>query len=60
MLADFCGIQLGSFPIVYLVMPLFKGSSHRVHLQGVANSILVKFDRWRGQTSFHGWQSLSC
>lgn len=32
-----------------LGVPLFKGSPHRIHLQGIADTILSKFDRWQGK-----------
>lgn len=47
MLADFGGIQLGHLSFVHLGVPLFK-----VYLQVVADSILSKFDRWRGKHLF--------
>lgn len=59
MLASLCNIRLGNYLFSYLRVPLFKGKPKRLHLQEIADSILAKFERWKGKrTSFYGWQGL--
>lgn len=48
-MASLCGIKIGHFSFQCLGVPLFKGTPRRVHLQGISDSILAKFDWWRGK-----------
>lgn len=51
-LASFCNVRMGTLPFSYLGVHLFKGKPRRIHLQGIADSILPKFDRWRAKHLF--------
>lgn len=42
------GFSAGSFPFNYLGVPLFMGKPKRVHLQPIADRIMLKFASWKG------------
>lgn len=43
-------ISAGSLPFTYLGVPIFKGAPRAAYLAPIADSIIHKFDKWRGNT----------
>ncbi|KAH6818323.1 hypothetical protein C2S51_001926 [Perilla frutescens var. frutescens] len=46
--ASSLGFTVGSFPTIYLGVPLFVGIPRVSHIRSLADKILLKFNRWNG------------
>ncbi|XP_019418611.1 PREDICTED: uncharacterized protein LOC109329402 [Lupinus angustifolius] len=49
-LTSYLGFSVGSLPVLYLGIPLFKGRPKKIHLQPIADKILAKLATWKGST----------
>ncbi|XP_019451698.1 PREDICTED: uncharacterized protein LOC109353792 [Lupinus angustifolius] len=49
-LVSYLGFSVGSLPVQYLGIPLFKGRPKKIHLQPIADRILAKLATWKGST----------
>ncbi|XP_019431129.1 PREDICTED: uncharacterized protein LOC109338368 [Lupinus angustifolius] len=47
-LADILGFSAGSLPFNYLGVPIFKGKPKKIHLQAIADRIIIKLSSWKG------------
>ena len=43
-------MRRGDLPFKYLGVPLFKGAPRRRHLRTIADRIIAKFSKWKGET----------
>jgi hypothetical protein len=46
------GFNIGSFPFMYLGVPVFKGKPNRIHLQGISDTVKVKLIAWKASHLF--------
>ncbi|XP_019435508.1 PREDICTED: uncharacterized protein LOC109342010 [Lupinus angustifolius] len=49
-LVSYLGFSVGSLPVQYLSIPLFKGRPNKIHLQPIVDRILAKLATWKGST----------
>ncbi|CAL0327859.1 unnamed protein product [Lupinus luteus] len=47
-LSSWLGFNAGSLPFTYLGVPLFRGKPKSIHLQPIADRIVLKMSKWKG------------
>lgn len=51
-LATLATFNIGSNPLTYIGVPLFKGNPKKVFLQPIANKVIIKLASWKGSLLF--------
>jgi len=48
LISNILGIKVGSYPFIYLGVPIFKGKPLAIYFQGIADKIISQLSSWKG------------